>query len=158
MGTPPTPLQHADVLNGWSLIVLWLPFWFTVDCLWSDWSDFSTCTKTCGDGLETRERSIEENAINNGKPCEGKNSDTRACKIIDCPGNKVCIKLQVFVELRFVANNEHQSINLNFKFFKRILNLIQITDTCHKFWYTYYGNTGCCVFKQMVQTWKYFCL
>ena len=35
----------------------------------------------------TRERSIEENAINNGKPCEGKNSDTKACKKMDCPGN-----------------------------------------------------------------------
>ena len=66
-----------------SLIIILI----TVDCLWSEWSDFSTCTKTCGDGLMTRERSIEENAINNGKPCEGKNSDTKACNIVDCPGN-----------------------------------------------------------------------
>ena len=59
----------------------------TEDCLWSEWSDFSACTKTCGDGLRTRDRSIEQNSINNGKPCEGKNSDTEACKLNDCPGN-----------------------------------------------------------------------
>jgi hypothetical protein len=40
-----------------------------VDCLTSDWSDFSKCTRACGKGENKRVRSIIKRASNGGKAC-----------------------------------------------------------------------------------------
>jgi hypothetical protein len=40
-----------------------------VDCLTSDWSDFSQCTRACGRGEQKRVRSVLKRAGNGGKVC-----------------------------------------------------------------------------------------
>jgi hypothetical protein len=40
-----------------------------IDCLTSDWSDFSKCTRACGKGENKRVRSIIKRAANGGKAC-----------------------------------------------------------------------------------------
>lgn len=41
------------------------------DCVFSDWSAWSTCDKECGGGQRIRTRTILENLVNGGKACEG---------------------------------------------------------------------------------------
>ncbi|XP_033731850.1 thrombospondin type-1 domain-containing protein 7A-like isoform X2 [Pecten maximus] len=40
-----------------------------VDCLLSDWSPWSACSKSCGLGTKKRNRSIVQQYIGNGRPC-----------------------------------------------------------------------------------------
>ncbi|XP_065053920.1 L-rhamnose-binding lectin CSL1-like isoform X2 [Rhopilema esculentum] len=57
-----------------------------VDGGYSNWSDFSKCSKSCGGGIQERHRSCTEPAPKNGgKSCEGADSETRACNANPCP-------------------------------------------------------------------------
>lgn len=58
--------------------------YFSVDCEVSDWTEWSSCSKTCGSGSQKRERSIVKQPKNNGKPCEGNFEETKTCEVEDC--------------------------------------------------------------------------
>jgi len=60
------------------------------DCAWSDWSEWDlhgACTKTCGGGVQVREREILHEATYGGKPClyPGDASEERECMVQPCP-------------------------------------------------------------------------
>ncbi len=55
-----------------------------VDCVVSDWGDWTTCTKSCGGGQESQSRSIVFNPTSGGAPC-GTLSQTRSCNDQACP-------------------------------------------------------------------------
>jgi hypothetical protein len=55
-----------------------------VDCVVSDWSEWSTCTATCGGGMQTRTRTVLVPAQFGGAPC-GSLSESRACNEQPCP-------------------------------------------------------------------------
>ena len=59
--------------------ILILFFAIPVDCQWSDWS---SCSKTCGLGQVTR--TIKTPARNGGEECSG--SRTKSCSLGDCQG------------------------------------------------------------------------
>ena len=59
-------------------------FCFSVDCEVSDWTEWSSCSKTCGSGFQKRERSIVKQPKNNGKPCEGNLDETKTCELEEC--------------------------------------------------------------------------
>ena len=80
--------------NGWR--VQYLGF-TVVDCIVSDWTRYSACTKTCGGGTQFRTRRILQTPLRGGKPCPpddpGYYRQSRRCKANDCVGNgvrKVC--------------------------------------------------------------------
>jgi hypothetical protein len=54
-----------------------------VNCQWSDWSEFSSCSEFCGGGTKSRTRSkvVEES---NGGSCSGSNNDTISCNTGNC--------------------------------------------------------------------------
>ncbi|CAH1233664.1 UMOD [Branchiostoma lanceolatum] len=55
-----------------------------VDCQWGGWSDWSSCSATCGpDGTQYRTRSVAANAQCGGSDCSGTDSEIQAC-------NRVC--------------------------------------------------------------------
>ncbi|XP_078312843.1 uncharacterized protein LOC144619278 [Crassostrea virginica] len=55
-----------------------------VDGAWSDWSSWSPCSKSCGEGHETKTRTCTNPAPEHGgKDCPGDSKETRAC--IGCP-------------------------------------------------------------------------
>ena len=57
-----------------------------VDCRWSELSPWSRCSLTCGPGgLQTRSRFIVQEAIGDGAPCVGDQTETR-----ECPDNPQC--------------------------------------------------------------------
>ncbi len=72
--TTPTPDVANDCDNP-------LP----VDCEVSDWSDWSTCTETCGGGTRTRTRSIELPAKDGGAACPAL-EETQDCNTQSCFG------------------------------------------------------------------------
>jgi len=51
-----------------------------VDCELSDWTDWSACSATCGDGKKTRSRSVKVAAQHGGKVCDAL-EDSEDCKI-----------------------------------------------------------------------------
>jgi hypothetical protein len=55
------------------------------DCLYTPWSDWSQCSKSCGGGVQHRTRNIYEHAAGTGKKCDVKEmSETRACGTNAC--------------------------------------------------------------------------
>ena len=60
---------------------------FSVDCEWSDYSAWSTCSATCGGGQQGRSKYIQRPAVNGGKECTGEAAESRNCGEDHCPGD-----------------------------------------------------------------------
>ena len=57
-----------------------------VNGVYTAWTEFSACDKTCGGGLQRRTRSCSNPApANGGKQCEGPSEETQACNATPCP-------------------------------------------------------------------------
>ena len=60
-----------------------------VDGSWSKWGDWSKCTKTCGGGLQVRERTCSNpSPKGNGLKCPGTGEQSQACAEVPCPKRK----------------------------------------------------------------------
>ncbi len=56
---------------------------------WSDYSQWSTCTLTCGGGTQSRTRLCNNpTPTGDGKTCNGPSSQTQICNNITCPIGK----------------------------------------------------------------------
>ena len=64
-----------------------LVFRFTVDGGWSNWGSYGACSKTCGPGSQTRQRTCDKPPPSaGGKQCDGSGSETKNCNDKACPG------------------------------------------------------------------------
>ena len=55
-------------------------FLFSVDGGFTDWSEWSTCSETCGGGTQTRTRTCTNpSPANGGEDCDGDDEETRNC-------------------------------------------------------------------------------
>ena len=50
-----------------------------------DWTGWSACSATCGDGTKTRSRSVSVDAQHGGRACEGALEASENCKDKECP-------------------------------------------------------------------------
>ena len=57
-----------------------------VNCVWDQWGEWSKCTKTCGMGSNSRNRSIAIEASNGGMDCSGETDMTMSCNEGECIG------------------------------------------------------------------------
>lgn len=57
-----------------------------VNCQLSEWSDWATCSTSCGGGEAVRTREIAIPAAHGGEACEGPLSVVRQCAMAECPG------------------------------------------------------------------------
>ena len=54
---------------------------------WSPWTEWSKCSKSCGEGEKQRTRQCNNPVPNEfGKQCEGNATDVVTCFIEKCPG------------------------------------------------------------------------
>jgi len=56
------------------------------DGVLSDWSDFTSCSTSCGEGVQTRARECTPPG-EGGKPCEGSLKETKKCELKSCAVN-----------------------------------------------------------------------
>ena len=56
-----------------------------INCQWSHWKGWTSCSHTCGGGLRNRARHVLVNAANGGLNCEGSDTDSGDCNTQDCP-------------------------------------------------------------------------
>eukprot|EP00111_Clytia_hemisphaerica_P024940 TCONS_00073484-protein len=58
---------------------------------YTSWSTFSSCTLSCGGGVQSRTRSCTQPPpLNGGKKCSGPSSETKACNTQPCPAPWTC--------------------------------------------------------------------
>ena len=57
-----------------------------VDCEWSDFSEWTQCTRECGTGWQSRKRTEETLAQNGGADCQGRAQEVQNCNTHRCPG------------------------------------------------------------------------
>ena len=72
--------------NHFCMIIYYDFLIVTVNCQWSDWSFWSSCSKTCGDGIKERSRHVQTLAKNGGSQCQGLDKQTENCNDRDCLG------------------------------------------------------------------------
>ena len=55
------------------------------DAMWGQWSQWTTCSKTCLQGIETRQRECNNPPPTfGGRDCIGNGTDTKTCVILAC--------------------------------------------------------------------------
>lgn len=73
---------EADAAGGQILLIQPTP----VDCIWVDWTSWSTCSRLCGVGNTVRSRTIFRKALYEGEICEGGWKQQKICHGTGCPG------------------------------------------------------------------------
>ncbi|KAH3881664.1 hypothetical protein DPMN_005591 [Dreissena polymorpha] len=59
-----------------------------VDGIWTQWSEWVTCSVTCGGGLSSRARAcFYQDPARKGKPCSGVSAETHVCNTNVCPAD-----------------------------------------------------------------------
>eukprot|EP00440_Ansanella_granifera_P010536 gb/GFBE01011429.1/.p1 GENE.gb/GFBE01011429.1/~~gb/GFBE01011429.1/.p1 ORF type:complete len:1322 (+),score=241.23 gb/GFBE01011429.1/:1-3966(+) len=56
-----------------------------VDCVWSVWTAWSECSKSCNGGSQDRSRLKSPVEQDGGRPCEGQSTEERECNTDGCP-------------------------------------------------------------------------
>jgi len=58
-----------------------------VDCVFGEWSHWSSCTATCGGGQRTRNRVVEQQPSGGGARCHGGLEEVDGCNRVKCEGS-----------------------------------------------------------------------
>ena len=61
-----------------------------VDCAWDTWSQWMSCSVSCGGGSQKRQRMITQEAMYNGTHCAGEAVERRVCNNDACTGILIC--------------------------------------------------------------------
>ena len=96
-----TGLSFQLILSYLGLLWLWLwrllcfihltkkSIWLSsVDGVWATWNQWSSCTKTCGSGLQTRNRTctFPSPTAPHGRDCQGHGLESKTCNTNFCTG------------------------------------------------------------------------
>ena len=57
----------------------------SVNCQWGQWTEWASCSVTCGGGTQSSTRFIEQEALNGGARCVGDSIRDRPCNTNGCP-------------------------------------------------------------------------
>ncbi|XP_057291700.1 hemicentin-1-like [Hydractinia symbiolongicarpus] len=98
----------------------------SVDGGFGDWSSYSSCSKTCGGGVQTRTRECNNpTPLGSGKDCAGAREETRGCANDFCKGPTGVAKAQELVEkfLKSFHKTEYPDKTPSGKFYKAIFDI-----------------------------------
>ena len=76
----------SKFLFVWLMTQYLISLSYLVNCQWGGWSQYSTCSKSCGGGTQAKSRSKTVKEKYGGK-CSNTYKETRACNTQNCPGN-----------------------------------------------------------------------
>ena len=80
----PTNLEQRQPCNTDACPVGTISQTAKTDCVLTDWSQWSPCTKTCGGGIMRRSRAIIKQASNGGEPCPTILYEEAICNALPC--------------------------------------------------------------------------
>lgn len=64
---------------------------------WTAWGEYSKCSKSCGEGMQSRiRRCVNPSQPFGHKTCKGAFRQRRPCNIHPCPGNSIEMIKNVF--------------------------------------------------------------
>ena len=66
--------------SSWTIFLIIL-----VDCTWNSWSAWETCSISCGNGTQERNRT-KNAAQHGGADCVGSDTESQFCNTNPCPG------------------------------------------------------------------------
>ena len=72
------------------------------NCVWSGWSTYSSCSLSCGGGLQFANRTVAQQATNGGKECSGEAKKSQKCGESECPFRLVTIIVPVTIVIIFL--------------------------------------------------------
>ena len=80
-----------------------------MNCTWSVWSNWTSCSSTCGEGQQTRTRDYATLAQYGGSECEGGRNEER-----DCPNNPNCPSTEMpsFLKMPLVKRETNTFIHV----------------------------------------------
>jgi len=88
------------------------PF-FLVDGKWATWSEYGTCSETCGVGDKIRSRKCNNPPpAHGGENCIGEDKQTLECTLKECPGNNSMFGLSTQAKSLFFVSNFSTSLCL----------------------------------------------
>ena len=76
----PKVYGDTSITDGLVFTYAWCP----VDCKVDDWTSWSQCSKTCGEGTRKRSRDIIKDPENGGTPCLGELTRKQNCNELMC--------------------------------------------------------------------------
>ena len=59
---------------------------YLVDCKWNEFSGWSVCSKSCGGGQMSRQRTVLRKQAHGGVDCSGPAKEIQNCSTHPCPG------------------------------------------------------------------------
>ena len=59
-------------------------FYFLVNCQWSTWESWQSCSVSCGEGTQQRTRTKSVEAQNGGSECPGSHYEIQNCNTNSC--------------------------------------------------------------------------
>ena len=68
-----------------SIWFFYIKYYFSVDGVWTTWSDWDACSRSCGGGVQWRTRNCT-GPFYGGKECADSANQSRDCNINPCPG------------------------------------------------------------------------
>ena len=90
--------RNFDVFN----VTIFYPH--TVNGGFGLWSAWTTCSKTCGTGAQSRSRTCTNPVPNDGgQNCTGDYTQAKSCKLTSCPGKKDDFELACLDVLEYIA-------------------------------------------------------
>ena len=57
-----------------------------VDCVWKEYNEWTSCSRSCGGGKRYRTRTIKTPESNGGKECAGSEIQEEDCNSMGCKG------------------------------------------------------------------------
>ena len=62
-----------------------------VDCVWGTWGTWTTCSKSCGSGVQVRTKDVDTHEENGGTACSGSSIEQQNCETAVCPAGNVSV-------------------------------------------------------------------
>lgn len=95
-------------------------FHIIVNGVWSEWSEWTGCSVSCGSGNKYKNRTcIKSFPQYPGKYCHGNDTNVESCDNISCPGKYVCLycmyrkSLYTYYHIAIVSMIAYFSLEIN---------------------------------------------
>ena len=78
-------VHHFIIQSNANLFIYYYIFIILVNCTWNSWSAWETCSVSCGNGTQERNRT-KSAAQHGGADCVGNDTESQFCNTNPCPG------------------------------------------------------------------------